>query len=81
MSAVDIFDPDARQIGGTGLGLALVRNVIEAHGGNVSATSRPGAGSTFSFTLRTTQEGSHDDAIAADTGAAAVGSGAVPAPA
>lgn len=32
---------------GSGLGLALVRAVVEAHGGAVSATSRPGLGATF----------------------------------
>jgi signal transduction histidine kinase len=33
---------------GTGLGLALVRAIVEAHGGNVSATSVLGQGATFS---------------------------------
>src|SRR5262245_5982489 len=40
--------PDAR---GPGLGLALVQSVVEAHGGGVSVTSRPGAGATFTITL------------------------------
>jgi two-component system sensor histidine kinase ChvG len=36
---------------GTGLGLALVRAVVEAHGGSVGAESLPGAGATFIVSL------------------------------
>jgi len=36
---------------GAGLGLAIVKSLIERQGGQVSAVSRPGAGSTFTFTL------------------------------
>lgn len=36
---------------GTGLGLALVRAVAEAHGGSVQVTSEPGCGATFEVTL------------------------------
>ena len=43
---------DRRLIKGTGLGLAINRRIIEAHGGQVSASSDgPGHGSQFQFTL------------------------------
>ena len=38
---------------GTGLGLALVRQTVEAHGGTVSLGDTPGGGATFTITLPT----------------------------
>lgn len=36
---------------GSGVGLALAKRVVERHGGAISASSRPGEGTTFTFTL------------------------------
>jgi signal transduction histidine kinase len=36
---------------GTGIGLAIARSVVEAHGGHIRADSEPGRGSTFTFEL------------------------------
>jgi signal transduction histidine kinase len=36
---------------GFGVGLWLVRRIVEAHGGSVAVTSAPGAGSTFTVEL------------------------------
>ena len=36
---------------GSGLGLSMVRQIAQAHGGHMSVESAPGAGSTFTFTM------------------------------
>ena len=40
-----------RKSEGTGLGLSLAKRFVELHGGTIRLDSRPGVGSTFSFTL------------------------------
>jgi signal transduction histidine kinase len=57
-----VFDPfyrgaeaQSRQIQGNGLGLSIVRSIVEAHGGRVTVTSAPGRGSTFTMHLPVTE--------------------------
>ncbi|QFZ21801.1 GAF domain-containing sensor histidine kinase [Saccharothrix syringae] len=47
-----IFEPFVQlRPGGAGLGLAITRGIVEAHGGSVGVRSVPGGGSTFTATL------------------------------
>ena len=41
----------SKKYGGSGLGLAIAKKLVELHGGTITAESRYGEGSTFSFTL------------------------------
>ena len=51
------WQPSTDRGRGAGLGLAIVKGIVEAHGGRVRATSVPGKGSTFHFTLPSAARG------------------------
>jgi two-component system phosphate regulon sensor histidine kinase PhoR len=46
----------SRDKGGSGLGLSIVKHIIEAHHENINVRSTEGVGSTFSFTLRKSEK-------------------------
>lgn len=45
-----------REVGGAGLGLTVVKSIVEAHGGAATVSSEEGVGSTFAFTLPVADE-------------------------
>ena len=47
-----------RRHGGTGLGLSVVKHIVEAHGGTITVKSKQGEGSAFTFTIPTHPDGS-----------------------
>ncbi len=52
VTAARLFEPYyTTKEHGTGLGLTLVRQTIQDHGGTIDVASAPGAGATFTITL------------------------------
>lgn len=41
----------SREIQGSGLGLSIVKTIIDLHGGTIAVTSSEGAGTTFTVTI------------------------------
>lgn len=71
-----IFEPftqvdgtPTRRHGGTGLGLTIVKGLMEAMGGHIAVRSQPGVGSRFSFTLpfQVSRQSPAPDACALDS--------------
>ena len=64
-------DAMAGQVHGNGLGLSLVRRIATAHGGRVSVTSKPNAGTTFTLILPVAPPQSRATAVASGAGVTA----------
>jgi two-component system sensor histidine kinase SenX3 len=76
----------SRTTGGSGLGLAIVKHIATDHGGEVTAWSMPGQGSTFTLRLpemgrtETITVGSRTLEVSANPRAASAHGASVPAP-
>lgn len=56
-------DVSGRKVPGIGLGLSIVRRIVEMHGGRIFVRSEPEKGSVFGFDLPACECGADDDAV------------------
>jgi signal transduction histidine kinase len=61
----------SRRIHGTGIGLAIVRQIVRAHGGEVDVVSEPGRGSVFTIRLPAEPPAHHEPAPVPDAASTA----------
>jgi len=60
-----IFEPFfTTRASGTGLGLAVVKRIVESHGGEVEVQSQPDRGATFTVRLRFAPDGGPEAGVA-----------------
>jgi signal transduction histidine kinase len=64
-------DAVAGQVHGNGLGLSLVRRIVNAHGGRVAVSSKANVGTTFTLTLPVAPPQSRSSAVASGAGVTA----------
>ena len=63
----------ARGISGTGIGLALVKDLVEAQGGRLHLNSKPGEGTTVTVTLPVQEPSIHGESVPSDDVASTIG--------